>query len=107
MGLAERQFTMHNIYVVVVLIWMYYVVGIQTDSYFTSNSENFESVPTTVKTYENDTVLLPCYPVGELKRNKSKTTKKIGLGKKEEANFMLSDLILLMQTSNLCNIKMG
>lgn len=67
MGLTERQFSMHNIYVVAVLIWIYYVVGIQTDNYFTSNSENFESVPTTVKTSENDTVLLPCYPTGELK----------------------------------------
>lgn len=35
------------------------------ENYFTSNSENFESVPTTVKTYENDTVLLPCYSVGK------------------------------------------
>lgn len=33
--------------------------------YFTSNPDNFESVPTTIKTYENDTVLLPCYTVGE------------------------------------------
>lgn len=74
MGLTERQLPMHNIYVVVVLIWTYYVVGIQTDNYFTSNSENFESVPTTVKTSENDTVLLPCYPTGKQKEEE-KTTK--------------------------------
>lgn len=36
-----------------------------TENYFTTNSEQFSSVPTTVKTYENDTVLLPCYTVGE------------------------------------------
>lgn len=70
MGLAEYRFAVHNAYMVVVLIWIYYVVGIQTDNYFTSNSQNFKSVPTTVKTYENDTVLLPCYPTGELKRGK-------------------------------------
>lgn len=34
-------------------------------NYFTSNPENFQSVPTTIKTNENDTVLLPCYSVGE------------------------------------------
>lgn len=51
--------------VTVALIWIYCVGVINSDNYFTSNSENFESVPTTVKTYENDTVLLPCYPVGE------------------------------------------
>lgn len=65
MGLTERQFSMHNVSVVVAMIWIYYIVGIQTDNYFTSNAENFESVPTTVKTSENDTVLLPCYPSGE------------------------------------------
>lgn len=32
-----------------------------TDNYFTTNAQGFHSVPTTVKTYENDTVLLPCY----------------------------------------------
>lgn len=65
MGLSEHRSSVHNAYMVVALIWFYYVVEIQTDNYFTSNSENFESVPTTVKTFENDTVLLPCSPVGE------------------------------------------
>lgn len=63
MSLNERE--LRKIHFVVVLIWIYYVGVIKTDNYFTSNSENFESVPTTVKTYENDTVLLPCYSVGE------------------------------------------
>lgn len=36
-------------------------------NYFTSNSESFESVPTTVKTNENDTVLLPCHSAGKFK----------------------------------------
>lgn len=34
-----------------------------TDNYFTTNAQSFDSVPTTVKTYENETVLLPCYSV--------------------------------------------
>lgn len=50
---------------VVVLIWFYNVGLIATDSYFTSNSDIFDSVPTTIKTNENDTVLLPCSPAGE------------------------------------------
>lgn len=32
-----------------------------TENYFTTNAQGFSSVPTTVKTYENETVLLPCY----------------------------------------------
>lgn len=89
MGLTESPFTVHNTYVVVVLIWIYYVVGIQTDNYFTSNSENFESVPTTVKTFENDTVLLPCSPVGEL-------MKTIGL----ENNLKRHKYSALLQNTN-------
>ncbi|XP_055298942.1 limbic system-associated membrane protein isoform X2 [Sitodiplosis mosellana] len=54
---------LRKIHIVCVLIGIYLVGLIKTDNYFTSNSENFESVPTTVKTYENDTVLLPCYSV--------------------------------------------
>lgn len=61
--MSERQLS--KIHMVVVLISIYCIGMISTDSYFTSNSENFESIPTTVKTYENDTVLLPCYSVGE------------------------------------------
>lgn len=49
-----------------ILFWICCVAQIKCDDYFTSNSKNFESVPTTVKTYENDTVLLPCYSVGKL-----------------------------------------
>lgn len=64
MYIDERE--LRKIHIVFVLIWIYYVGLIKTDNYFTSNSENFESVPTTVKTSENDTVLLPCYSVGEL-----------------------------------------
>lgn len=56
---------LREIHIISVLIWIYCIGVIKCDSYFTSNSENFESVPTTVKTYENDTVLLPCYSVGE------------------------------------------
>lgn len=64
MGIGEHE--LRKIHIICVLIWIYYVGLIKTDNYFTSNSENFESVPTTIKTYENDTVLLPCYSVGEL-----------------------------------------
>lgn len=81
MGLTEHRFTVHNAYMVVVLVWIYHVAGIRTDNYFTSNSQNFKSVPTTVKTSENDTVLLPCDPVGELKRTKQHEMK-IGPGNK-------------------------
>lgn len=63
MSLVERE--IRKIHFVVILIWIYNVPVIATDNYFTSNSENFSSVPTTVKTYENDTVLLPCYSAGE------------------------------------------
>lgn len=51
----------------IVVLFSIYLIGLTktTENYFTSNSENFESVPTTIKTYENDTVLLPCYTVGK------------------------------------------
>lgn len=52
--------------VVMVLIWINNVGVIKASNSFTSNSEIFGSVPTTIKTTENDTVLLPCNPVGEL-----------------------------------------
>lgn len=61
---GERE--LRKIYIASILIWIYCVGVIKCENYFTSNSENFESVPTTIKTSENDTVLLPCYSVGEL-----------------------------------------
>ncbi|XP_031623591.1 neuronal growth regulator 1 [Contarinia nasturtii] len=54
---------LRKIHIVGILIWICGIGVIKTENYFTSNSENFESVPTTIKTYENDTVLLPCYSV--------------------------------------------
>lgn len=65
MNIAELC-ELRKIRIVGVLIGIYCIGLIKCDNYFTSNSENFESVPTTVKTYENDTVLLPCYSVCEL-----------------------------------------
>lgn len=56
---------MRKIHIARILMWIYCVGLIKCENYFTSNSENFESVPTTIKTEENDTVLLPCYSVGE------------------------------------------
>lgn len=56
---------LHKIHIVLVLIWIYVAGVINADNYFTSNSEIFNSVPTTIKTNENDTVLLPCSPTGE------------------------------------------
>lgn len=48
------------------LLIIMHCCGVQsTDNYFTTNAQGFRSVPTTVKTYENDTVLLPCYASGK------------------------------------------
>lgn len=63
MSLSECK--LHKIHIVLVLIWIYVAGVINADNYFTSNSEIFNSVPTTIKTNENDTVLLPCSPTGE------------------------------------------
>lgn len=63
MSLSECK--LHKIRIVLVLIWIYVTGVINADNYFTSNSEIFTSVPTTIKTIENDTVLLPCSPTGE------------------------------------------
>lgn len=63
MNNMERE--LRKIHIAVILIWICNVGVIKTDNYFTSNAENFDSVPTTIKTYENDTVLLPCYPSGK------------------------------------------
>lgn len=65
---ANKLQKIHNIaaVVVMVLIWIHNVGVIKASNSFTSNSEIFGSVPTTIKTTENDTVLLPCNPVGEL-----------------------------------------
>lgn len=64
MSIGNRE--LRKIHFVGILIWIYCVDSIKSHDYFTSNVESFESVPTTVKAYENDTVLLPCYSVGEL-----------------------------------------
>lgn len=59
---CEQLFTfrIHFLYSIIL-----FIVSIQcvysTDNYFTTNVRGFNSVPTTVKTYENETVLLPCY----------------------------------------------
>lgn len=61
----SSECSLRKIHIAGILIWIYCVGLIKCENYFTSNSENFESVPTTIKTSENDTVLLPCYSVGE------------------------------------------
>lgn len=59
---CELQCTQIVCAIVVVVSYLMKIVA-STENYFTTNAENFSSVPTTVKTYENDTVLLPCYSV--------------------------------------------
>ncbi|CAL1674957.1 unnamed protein product [Lasius platythorax] len=39
-------------------VWIFYICTIGTHA---TTNRNFRSYPTTIKTYENDTVLLPCY----------------------------------------------
>lgn len=43
-----------------VLVTFLYIVYYQCDPVSCSRTSNFHSVPTTVKAYENDTVVLPC-----------------------------------------------
>lgn len=51
----------NTIKIIVMLNILIAIIFISTIECEINANNNFDSVPTTVKTFENDTVLLPCY----------------------------------------------
>lgn len=74
-----------------------------TENYFTTNSEQFSSVPTTVKTYENDTVLLPCYTVGKFVDGGGASASSSLLG--ISVNFE-ADIIMFFSSRHFNSVKL-
>lgn len=64
---AMEQLKMTNMHLRPLMLTLGLIINLNsyfvysTENYFTTNAQGFSSVPTTVKTYENETVLLPCY----------------------------------------------